>query len=111
MHRERPFFKDLTEFMSSGKVVVIVLEAEGAIAKWRETMGATDPETAFTLAEQEHPDLIISDIAMPALDGFTLLKGLKSNKATCEIPLVLLTGSDKMSDVEEGFVSARRPIS
>ncbi|MGA2720250.1 MAG: nucleoside-diphosphate kinase [Candidatus Acidiferrales bacterium] len=46
VHRERPFFKDLTEFMSSGKVVVIVLEAEGAIAKWRETMGATDPAKA-----------------------------------------------------------------
>ena len=46
VHRERPFFKDLTEFMSSGKVVVIVLEAEGAIAKWRETRGATDPAKA-----------------------------------------------------------------
>lgn len=46
VHRERPFFKDLTEFMSSGKVVVMVLEAENAIAKWRNTMGATDPAKA-----------------------------------------------------------------
>jgi nucleoside-diphosphate kinase len=46
VHRERPFFKDLTEFMSSGKVVVMVLEAEAAISKWRETMGATDPGKA-----------------------------------------------------------------
>jgi nucleoside-diphosphate kinase len=46
VHRERPFFKDLTEFMSSGKVVVMALEAEGAIARWRETMGATDPAKA-----------------------------------------------------------------
>ena len=46
VHRERPFFKDLTEFMSSGKVVVIALEAEGAIARWRETMGSTDPAKA-----------------------------------------------------------------
>lgn len=46
VHRERPFFKDLTEFMSSGKVVVMVLEAESAIGKWRETMGATDPAKA-----------------------------------------------------------------
>ena len=46
VHRERPFFKDLTEFMSSGKVVVMVLEAEDAIAKWRNTMGATDPAKA-----------------------------------------------------------------
>ncbi|HEV2289525.1 MAG TPA: nucleoside-diphosphate kinase [Candidatus Acidoferrales bacterium] len=46
VHRERPFFKDLTEFMSSGKVVVIALEAENAISRWRETMGATDPAKA-----------------------------------------------------------------
>jgi len=46
VHRERPFFPELTEFMSTGKVVAMVLEAEGAIAKWRETMGATDPAKA-----------------------------------------------------------------
>jgi nucleoside-diphosphate kinase len=46
VHRERPFFKDLTEFMTSGKVIVMALEAEGAIARWRETMGATDPSKA-----------------------------------------------------------------
>ena len=46
VHRERPFFKDLTEFMSSGKVIVMVLEAENAIARWRDTMGATDPAKA-----------------------------------------------------------------
>ncbi|MGH9575364.1 MAG: nucleoside-diphosphate kinase [Candidatus Acidiferrales bacterium] len=46
VHRERPFFGELTDFMSSGKAVVLVLEAEGAIAKWRETMGVTDPAKA-----------------------------------------------------------------
>lgn len=46
VHRARPFFGELTDFMSSGKVVVLVLEAEGAISKWRETMGATDPAKA-----------------------------------------------------------------
>jgi nucleoside-diphosphate kinase len=46
VHRERGFFAELTEFMSSGKVVVLALEAEGGIAKWRETMGATDPAKA-----------------------------------------------------------------
>ena len=46
VHRQRPFFGELTDFMSSGKAVVMVLEAEGAIAKWRETMGATDPAKA-----------------------------------------------------------------
>ena len=46
VHRHRPFFGELTDFMSSGKAVVMVLEAEGAISKWRETMGATDPAKA-----------------------------------------------------------------
>ena len=46
VHRDKPFFAPLTEFMSSGKVVVMVLEAENAIARWRDTMGATDPAKA-----------------------------------------------------------------
>ncbi len=46
VHKERPFFGELTDFMSSGKIVALVLEADGAIAKWRDTMGATDPKKA-----------------------------------------------------------------
>ena len=46
VHRERPFFESLTEFMSSGTAVVMVLEGENAISKVREIMGATNPEEA-----------------------------------------------------------------
>lgn len=46
VHRERPFFKPLVEFMVSGPVMVQVLEGEGAIAKNRELMGATNPKDA-----------------------------------------------------------------
>ena len=46
VHKERPFFKDLVEFMTSGPVFVQVLEGEDAIAKNRELMGATDPKKA-----------------------------------------------------------------
>ncbi|HEX3846801.1 MAG TPA: nucleoside-diphosphate kinase [Steroidobacteraceae bacterium] len=46
VHRERPFFKDLVRFMTSGPVMVQVLEGDGAIAKNREIMGATDPKKA-----------------------------------------------------------------
>ena len=46
VHRERPFFRELVEFMISGPVVVQVLEGENAIAKYREVMGATDPAKA-----------------------------------------------------------------
>ncbi len=46
VHKERPFFGELTDFMSSGPCVVMALEAEGAILKWRELMGATNPAEA-----------------------------------------------------------------
>ena len=46
VHKERPFFGELTDFMSSGKIFALVLEADGAILKWRDTMGATDPKKA-----------------------------------------------------------------
>jgi nucleoside-diphosphate kinase len=46
VHRDRPFFRELVEFMISGPVVVQVLEGENAIAKYREIMGATDPAKA-----------------------------------------------------------------
>jgi nucleoside-diphosphate kinase len=46
VHRQRPFFKSLTAFMASGPVVVLALEADGAIKKWRDLMGATDPARA-----------------------------------------------------------------
>ncbi|HEY9104939.1 nucleoside-diphosphate kinase [Chitinimonas sp.] len=46
VHKERPFFKDLVDFMVSGPVIIQALEGEGAIAKNRDLMGATDPKKA-----------------------------------------------------------------
>ncbi|HKV33451.1 MAG TPA: nucleoside-diphosphate kinase [Pyrinomonadaceae bacterium] len=46
VHRERPFFSGLVEFMSSGPSVVMALEKEGAVKAWRDLMGATDPAKA-----------------------------------------------------------------
>ena len=46
VHRERPFFAGLTEFMSSGPCLVMALEKEGAVKAWRDLMGATDPAKA-----------------------------------------------------------------
>jgi nucleoside-diphosphate kinase len=59
VHRERPFFEALTTFMSSGPAVVMALEAPGAIARWREVMGATDPRRAAegTLRRQFASDI------------------------------------------------------
>jgi nucleoside-diphosphate kinase len=46
VHRERPFFGELTEFMSCGPCIVMALEADDAISRWRHVMGATNPEEA-----------------------------------------------------------------
>ena len=46
IHRERPFFQELTTFMSSGKAIVLALEKENAVSAWRDTIGATNPAEA-----------------------------------------------------------------
>ena len=81
-------------------------------AKGFRVLQTTDPETAYSLAEKEQPNLIISDVAMPALDGFTLLKGLKNNKMTrgysSRAPH---RQRQNLSDVEEGFTLRRSSLS
>ena len=46
VHKDRPFFGELTEFMSSGNCIVLSLQRDNAVAKWREVIGATNPEEA-----------------------------------------------------------------
>ena len=59
VHRDKPFFDDLTTFMSEGPIVVMALEGENAIERWRELMGATDPGKAIegTLRERFGTDI------------------------------------------------------
>src|ERR1044071_4354990 len=68
-------------------------------------ISTTDPEKVVAMAQEECPRLIISDIAMPGIDGLTLLKLLKENPSTRDIPLILLTSSRRMDDVQEGLNS------
>lgn len=46
VHKDKPFYESLTDFMSSGEIIIMILERENAIAHWREVMGATDPALA-----------------------------------------------------------------
>jgi nucleoside-diphosphate kinase len=66
VHRERPFFAELTKFMSRGPIVVMALEREGAIQKYREVIGATDPKKA---AEGTLRKLYGTDVGENALHG------------------------------------------
>ena len=66
VHRERPFYRGLVEFMTSGPVVVQVLEGENAVARNREVMGATDPAKA---AERTIRKLFAEDIEANSVHG------------------------------------------
>jgi nucleoside-diphosphate kinase len=69
VHRERPFFGELTEFMSSGPVVLQVLEGDDAIAKNREAMGATNPAEAAEGTIRKEFALSIGENSVHGSDG------------------------------------------
>src|SRR5258708_5120860 len=73
------------------------------VIKGHKVIATTDPREAFKIAQKSRPDLIISDIDMPDLDGFTLMKCVKENKSTQKIPFVLLTALNKIGAVDRGF--------
>ena len=66
IHSERPFFSELTQFMSSGQCMVLALEKENAVSSWRETIGATNPDEA---AEGTIRRLYATSIGQNAVHG------------------------------------------
>lgn len=83
VHRQRPFFNGLVTFMTEGPVVVMVLERENAIAKWRELMGATNPANA---AEGTLRKLFADNIERNAVHGSDA-----PETAAAEIPFFFTT--------------------
>ena len=77
VHRERPFFRDLVDFMTSGPVMIQVLEGDGAITKNRDLMGATDPKKAA-------PGTIRADFA-DSIDANAVHGSDSAENATVEI--------------------------
>ena len=69
VHRQRPFFTELVEFMTSGPVVVQVLEGENAIAKYRDVMGATDPAKAAAGTVRKTLGLSVGENSVHGSDG------------------------------------------
>ncbi|OGR90080.1 MAG: hypothetical protein A2992_02880 [Elusimicrobia bacterium RIFCSPLOWO2_01_FULL_59_12] len=84
---------------------ILDLIGRNLTARGLRVITTTDPEKVPALAAQEKPRLILSDIAMPGLDGLTLLKTLKASPATRDIPLILLTSSRAAEDIEDGLNS------
>jgi nucleoside-diphosphate kinase len=85
VHKERPFYSGLVKFMTEGPVVVMVLEKDGAIAAWRELMGATNPEKA---AEGTLRKMFAENIERNAVHGSDA-----PETAAVEIPF-FFTGSE-----------------
>jgi nucleoside-diphosphate kinase len=86
VHREKPFFGELVEFITSGATLALVLEGEGAIATCRQTIGATDPAAAA-------PGTIRGDLALSMPDN--LVHGSDSAE-TAEAEIVLWFGDDEL---------------
>ena len=60
---------------------------------------AYNGEECFENAKAEHPDLVIMDVAMPVMDGYSAVKALKEDDLTKHIPIMILTGKDQMEDI------------
>lgn len=68
-----------------------------------EVVSALDGELGFRLAKTENPDLILLDLILPKMRGFEVLKQLKGDPATKEIPVIILTNLENMEDVDKAL--------
>ena len=66
-------------------------------------IGAMDGETGFKLAKKEVPDLILLDLILPKMNGFEVLKSLKEDGKTKEIPIIVLTNLEKIENVDRAL--------
>lgn len=78
--------------------LVELLESEGY-----NVLSAGDGEEGYSIAQSKTPDLILSDVRMPKLDGLQLLKKLQNNPGTSAIPLIILSAKVEMSEIREGM--------
>jgi len=86
------FVEDEADFQ---KIVGEALTREGF-----EVLAATDGEVGVAKAQREHPDLILLDLILPKKDGFEVLKELKEDSTTRDIPTIVLTNLETAKDVE-----------
>ena len=70
-----------------------------------EIISALDGQAGLRLAKDQKPDLILLDLVMPRLDGIEVLKRLKDSQETKNIPVIVLTNSEKMEDVQQAIDS------
>jgi len=96
----------------SKKKKILFIEDESALQmtfgnmltkQGHEMIKAMDGKTGLELAKEKHPDLILLDLILPKMDGFGVLKGLKENEETKEIPVIILTNLENTGDVQRAL--------
>jgi DNA-binding response OmpR family regulator len=85
---EETLQKALKEYLTEEKFIVV---------------SALDGEEGLVLSEKEQPDLILLDIVLPKIDGFKVLEGIKENRKTKNIPVILLTNLESVEDIQKAF--------
>ncbi len=104
-------FLGFLEFQSIMKKILFI-EDESALQKsmgdslrregWQ-VLSALNGEIGLRQAKTERPDLILLDLILPKMDGFEVFQGLKKNKETADIPVIVLTNLEQMEDVEKAL--------
>ena len=91
---------------------ILIIEDEAALQKALEdiltgegyqTLAALDGEVGLSLAKEKNPDLILLDLILPKIHGFDVLKKLKSDEQTKDIPVIILTNLESMEDVNKAI--------
>jgi DNA-binding response OmpR family regulator len=104
-------FNKKKKYMTETKKDILLIEDEDVLANMYETKfakegfvirKALDGETGLKMAQERRPDLILLDIIMPKLDGFTVLRRLKADEKLKDIPVMLLTNLGQDEDVKKG---------
>ncbi|TSC76104.1 MAG: putative two component transcriptional regulator, winged helix family [Parcubacteria group bacterium Gr01-1014_31] len=97
---------------TSAKKVVLLVEDDEFLAELYatklnlegyEVLSAADGKKGLKLAQDKHPALVLLDIILPKLDGFEVLKGLKEDPTTKDIPVILLTNLSQKDEVKRGL--------
>jgi len=98
---------------NDNREIVLVVDDNAAILHYiasslgdrYDVVTASDGEEGLKIARERMPDIVISDIIMPRVDGFELCRRMKQEVATCHIPVILLTAKDMLMDRTEGYAS------
>jgi DNA-binding response OmpR family regulator len=102
----------VAEKITSGSVQILIVEDDPVTQKMvsiliaRAGFGsifASNGVEALEKVVENPPDLIISDVMMPEMDGFTFLYALRSNPQTANIPIIMLTARDSSNDINDGI--------